>query len=188
MKGNFFKKLFSSSNKNLKMDILAIFITGVILLIISSSFFGGDKKTVSVETEVKQKNENNNNTNIETDIEKRLSEIFSQIEGAGNTKVMITLSSTSEKVIAKDTRQERNTENGENSSSEKTVFEESTVSIENNEGKNQPFVISESMPQIQGAVIVSEGADNAYVKSAITEAAEALLNLPSHKIAVFKMK
>lgn len=187
MKGNFLKKLFSSSNKNFKMDILAIFITGVILLIISSSFFGGDKKTVEVETEVKEKSENNN-TNIETDIEKRLSEIFSQIEGAGNTKVMITLSSTSEKVIAKDTRQEKSTENGENSSSEKTVFEENTVSIENNEGKNQPFVISESMPQIQGAVIVSEGADNAYVKSAITEATEALLNLPSHKIAVFKMK
>ena len=51
-----------------------------------------------------------------------------------------------------------------------------------------PFVISEKMPEIQGALIVSEGEDNVYVKSAIVEAAQALLNVPSNKIAVFKMK
>lgn len=79
-------------------------------------------------------------------------------------------------------------DNDESAVSENTVFEETTVSTENAEGEKMPFVISEKMPEIQGALIVSEGADNVYVKSAIVEAAQALLNVPSNKIAVFKMK
>lgn len=187
MKFDFWGKILS--NKKIKTDLFAIFITGVILLLISGSFFSSDESEDIKEEEISvSKTDVTNNNNAEYDIEKRLSEIISTIEGAGNTKVMVTLKGTTEKNVAKDTRQEKSIDNDESAVSENTVFEETTVSTENAEGEKMPFVISEKMPEIQGALIVSEGADNVYVKSAIVEAAQALLNVPSNKIAVFKMK
>ena len=186
MKFDFWGKILS--NKKIKTDLLAIFITGVILLLISGSFFSGENEDVKEEEISVSKTDLTNNNNTEYDIEKRLSEIISTIEGAGNTKVMVTLKGTTEKNVAKDTRQEKSIDNDESAVSENTVLEETTVSTENSEGEKMPFVVSETMPEIQGALIVSEGADNVYVKSAIVEAAQALLNVPSNKIAVFKMK
>ncbi len=186
MKFDFWGKFLS--NKKIKTDLLAIFITGVILLLISGSFFGGKNENIKNEQISVSKTDTTNNINSESDIEKKLSEIISNIEGAGDTKVMVTLKGTTEKNVAKDTRQEKSIDNDESAVSENTVFEETTVSTENSDGEKMPFIISETMPEVQGALIVSEGADNVYVKSAIIEAAEALLNIPSNKIAVFKMK
>mgnify|MGYP005754225599 CR=1 FL=1 len=186
MKFDFWGKILS--NKKIKTDLFAIFITGVILLLVSGSFFSSDESEDIKEEEISVSKTDVANNNAEYDIEKRLSEIISTIEGAGNTKVMVTLKGTTEKNVAKDTRQEKSIDNDESAVSENTVFEETTVSTENAEGEKMPFVISEKMPEIQGALIVSEGADNVYVKSAIVEAAQALLNVPSNKIAVFKMK
>lgn len=188
MKGDFFKKIFSSS-KNFKMNVLALFVTGVLLLIISSSMFSKDDEKSDDYEDIKPiETVNTSGDSQRKDLEKRLSEILSSIEGAGNTKVMITMANTSEKVVAKDNREENSSDKGENSLSTKSVIEETTVSVETSGGTKEPFVLSENMPKVQGALIVSEGADNVYVKGAIIEATQALLNIPSHKVAVFKMK
>ena len=194
MNNDFFKKLFNSSNKKFKADIFAIFITGIILLIITSSFFKNERKdfqdfeSKSENVIEEDKNTVGNDVFIENDIERKMSLILSEIEGAGNTKVMITLKNTSEKIIAKDIKEEIDNENGNNINTQRKILEETTISMETKDGRKEPFVISENMPNIEGALIVSQGANNANIKSAIIEATEALLGIPSHKIAVFKMK
>ena len=46
--------------------------------------------------------------------------------------------------------------------------------------------ILEKFPEIQGVVIVAEGAGNAAVKLEIIRAVQALLEVPNEKIEVFK--
>lgn len=105
MKFDFWGKILS--NKKIKTDLFAIFITGVILLLVSGSFFSSDESEDIKEEEISVSKTDVANNNAEYDIEKRLSEIISTIEGAGNTKVMVTLKGTTEKNVAKDTRQEK---------------------------------------------------------------------------------
>ena len=51
-----------------------------------------------------------------------------------------------------------------------------------------PFILSENAPVIEGVVIVAEGGGDATVQAALHQAAEALCNVPAHKIAVLQMK
>ena len=50
----------------------------------------------------------------------------------------------------------------------------------------KPVLIAEKFPEIQGVVIVAEGAGNAAVKLEIIRAVQALLEVPNEKIEVFK--
>ena len=58
---------------------------------------------------------------------------------------------------------------------------------EDSSGNREPVTQSVISPQIEGAIITAEGADNAEVKSAIVQAVEAATGLATHKIQVFKM-
>ena len=44
------------------------------------------------------------------------------------------------------------------------------------------------MPEIQGVLIIAEGADKAEIIAAVTEAAGTLLNVSVNKIKVMKME
>ena len=50
------------------------------------------------------------------------------------------------------------------------------------------LILSENAPVIEGVVIVAECCRDATVQSALHQAAEALCNVPAHKIAVLQMK
>ena len=146
MKFDFWGKILS--NKKIKTDLFAIFNTGVILLLVSGSFFSSDESEDVKEEEISvSKTDVTNNNNAEYDIEKRLSEIISTIEGAGNTKVMVTLKGTTEKNVAKDTRQEKSIDNDESAVSENTVFEETTVSTEMLKEKKCPLLFLKRCPK-----------------------------------------
>jgi len=48
--------------------------------------------------------------------------------------------------------------------------------------------VQETEPELEGVVIVCEGGDNILIKKEITEAAQALFQIDSHKIKVMKSK
>lgn len=51
----------------------------------------------------------------------------------------------------------------------------------------EPFIVKEKTPEIEGIVVVAEGGDDIIVKDAISKAAQALFNVPAHKVEVLKM-
>ena len=51
----------------------------------------------------------------------------------------------------------------------------------------KPVVLREKMPEVQGVVIVADGADMPSVRLEITKAVQALLKVPNGNIEVFKM-
>ncbi len=127
-----------------------------------------------------------------TEIEENLRSILSQIKGAGRVDVMITFVSGSESVPAVDVNssenstQEKDKEGGsrdikENSRDRSIVYEES-------QGVKKPFVVKEILPKVKGVVIVADGGGDAEVRSNLTKAAEALLEVAAHKIQVFQRR
>lgn len=112
-------------------------------------------------------------------LEKNTCDIISSISGVGKCKVMITLKNSNESIYAKNTD-----ENSNNSSFSKT-YEYVLYDSENGE---EPILVKEYMPQIQGVAIVCEGADNSVVRESVISSVSSLFNISSSKISVSKIK
>ena len=124
------------------------------------------------------------------ELEARLVDMLSAIEGAGRVEVMVTLAASSEQVLQNDvSRQEsvtRETDAQGGVRDNYDVSEDSqTVLVGGNGG--EPYVVKELMPQVEGVVVACEGGDRASVQAEISAAVQALFDIPTHKIKVCKM-
>lgn len=141
-----------------------------------NGFFGGEKETpAQAETQTAS-------DMAERETETRMAEILSKVQGAGAVDVMLTYCRTEERTIAQDEVREESERDG------KFRVEQKTVLTEEKGGNTAPFILSENAPVIEGVVIVAEGGGDATVQAALHQAAEALCNVPAHKIAVLQMK
>lgn len=125
----------------------------------------------------KKESSNSDNTiQTETTLEDKLSDILSQVAGAGEVKVLLTQSSGAQSYYQADTR------SGENAQSESTV-------VITDKDRNQNGLIARIDPPVySGAVILSEGADQPEVRLALTKAAATAAGLRFNQITVLKMK
>ena len=110
-------------------------------------------------------------------LEEKLSQILSQVEGAGKVTVALTVKSGMEQVPVTD-RSTSVTERGNS-------LEEKTVVISTGSGQ-EAVVRVQRYPQFQGAVVVCQGGDRADVRLLLTQAVSALTGLGSDKITVCK--
>ena len=129
--------------------------------------------------------------NYEKEIEKRLVKLLSQIDGAGQVEVMVTLKASSEQIVKSDTtRQEslvRETDANGGVRNNSDVSESSQTVLTGGAGASEPLIIGETMPKIEGVVVACEGGDRASVRSEISAALQALFDIDLHKIKVCKM-
>lgn len=170
------KGLFRPENKKMRSNVLLALMLGILLLAVSKSFSFSEKK----DAEQPQKTAEETILAADRETERRMAEILSKVEGAGQVDVMLTYRQTEEKTIAQNAVQE---EDGERQRTERTA-----VLLEDEDGAMQPLILSETAPQAEGVVIAAQGADSPAVAQALNQAAQALLDVPAHKIAVLKMK
>ena len=123
-------------------------------------------------------------------LEERLEETLSQISGVGTVRVMITLKATQELVLEKDqqTQSSSTTEEdsqGGNRSINQINRSESTVY--HSSGNSEPYVVKTLLPQVEGVVVVAQGAGTGNISRNITDVVQALFNIEAHKVKVVKM-
>ncbi len=126
-------------------------------------------------------------------LEEKLEETLSYIEGAGRVKVIVTIKSGVSQTIDKDTTDVHisNVESDAAGGSRTTVESETakeTVYLSDADGVTRPYVIHETVPEVEGVVVISEGGNSEVVKSEITKAMQALFPLEAHKIRVIRMQ
>lgn len=109
-----------------------------------------------------------------------LEEILSKIDGVGKTKVMLTEAAGSETVYQ--TNEDRAVTSGNESIRLETVI------ITNSDREEQGLVRTITPPVYLGAIIVCQGADNASVRLAVTQAVSAVTGMGTDRITVLKMK
>lgn len=124
-------------------------------------------------------------------LEARLEEILSYVEGAGKIKAMVTIKASGEKIILTESPYTKNTVNEQDSgggtrNSIELSQSDTVVYIEENGGKI-PYMIQETAPEIEGVLVIAQGADNETVKKELNAAIAALFDLQSHKIKICKM-
>lgn len=126
----------------------------------------------------------------EKEIEKRIREILKNVEGVGEVDVMLTIRSSPEKIIHVDREKSRSSveETDHSGGTRKQIQEEikETPLTTGTGGQGEPVVEKELEPEIAGVIISAAGGDRAAVQKEISEAMQALFDLPAHKIKVLK--
>lgn len=121
-------------------------------------------------------------------ISQELENILSQVEGAGQVRVSISLNSDGLKSYASNTKNDvRETVEKDKSGGDRQVREEN-VSSEIAVSGGSALLVEEKAPQITGVLVVADGADDPVVKEELGEATAALLNLSPHQIRVLPRK
>lgn len=170
-----FMKLFTG--KNLKIILLIIvFLVCLILYLKLSKSSDTTNNTVTSST-------SNYQTTLEYSsiLEQKLEEVLSQIKGAGNVKVMITLDGSPELVYANDLNEKTsNTQNGA------TTTSSSTPIIVDTKNGSSPLILTEKLPKVKGVIVVSTGAQDVSIKLDILNSVSTLLDISIDKINVLK--
>ncbi len=180
------RELFKKDKKTL-INLATAFIIGL-ALIGGSLFFKPESEPEANAPPVKVET-----AEYEDKLERKLEEILSSVSGVGSVKVMLTLSQGREIVIVDDTSvdesatKETDTDGRSIEVHNKNIREQ-TVLVTDKNGVDQPIVIKEIRPQIEGVIIAAQGGDDPNVRSALTKATVAVLGVEPHKVEILKMR
>lgn len=189
--------------------LLILLALGLIFLILAFPSGNKSKNTPNelsneAKAAAEQSMENGNNTEdmvsseaaskavltYEQQLEARLKELLSHVDGVGEVEVMIVLKSSEEKVwrVDKNTSYSSTQETDSNGGSRDIRSQEVTEStILPGQGNGDGALLEKELkPEIGGVVVSAAGGGSPTVQAEISAAVEALFDVPSHKIKVLK--
>jgi stage III sporulation protein AG len=167
-------KLKSSNFK--KKNILIIVLGFLSIFIIFISEFDSDNDN---DKNVKANNDSSDYCAI---IEQKIESFIESIDGAGETRVIVTISETTEYIYATDDKESKKL----NDNSEDWTVENNYIIIKNS-NVNSGLLIKTIEPKIRGVAIACEGGDDVDVQEQIISAVSAVLNINSSKISISKL-
>lgn len=165
-------------NEKYRKIVIFAGLAGIALIFISSLIPSGNKTSTSKSVQKVTAQE------YETSLENNLTEIISQIDGAGNAKVMITLEQTEENVYATEDKKSGQTAKDQSEeSSEKTY-----LLVKNDDGSESALAVTQIQPVVKGVVVVCDGGGDPVVKQNIINAVTTALHVTSVRVCVLKAK
>lgn len=114
------------------------------------------------------------------ELEERLEDVLSQVDGAGSVEVVLTVGSAPRQLLAEDRTSE--------SDGESLREEETTVVISRGSGVQEAVAVGQVSAQFRGALVVCSGGGDPAVRLALTEAVSALTGLGADKISICQGK
>lgn len=151
--------------------VLLVIAAGIVLLLLP---LGGEENPALGGTE--RQNENGEETFRVEEMERRLEEALSRVDGAGEVTVVLTVKSGARQILAQDSSR-----SGEESST-------STVVVSTGSGTEDAVVLQQVYPQYQGALVVCPGGGDPAVCLKLVDAVSALTGLGADKISICKSK
>ena len=174
-----FWRSFCNSQNRVRL-LVAVGLLGMGLILCSELLAGEEPKKSEPATE--QPEQQQNTPQSEPQLQQRLEEIISQIDGVGECSVMLTFEESERGVYAVEDsvsqEQDRQTNSGSSSSQKRLVL------VENGEGGNQPVLEKTVRPQVNGVVVVCQGAKSMTVCQQVTEAVTTVLGIRSTQVCV----
>ncbi len=191
-----------TGEKKLRKDqFLILVLVGMLLCVISLPTEKEKGKSNLWDTsDDKIQNKQTFETDVETDHssyaaywEEKLEESLRFVEGAGQVRVLITLAGSEEQVLTRDGKeevsdtQETDAAGGSRHVSE-TKLDRSVVRTVDERGKEVPLVVRTISPDVEGVVVIAQGAGSERVRRDIIEAIQVLFEVDMNRIAIIKMK
>ena len=165
------------NKKNIKIIVAVVIMLVAVILYIGISL---DSKNVSSESSSDTTGYISTLEYCEK-LEGKLEDIISQIDGAGNVKVMISVDGSPELLYVSDTDTKTST-----TTSGTTTTTSSSPIIIGNSGNSSGIIMTEKLPNVKGVIVVSSGAGDTKIKLNILNAISTLLDISVDKITILK--
>ncbi len=177
--------------KNIEYYIFVLAIA-IVISLLGNWFQSGKGGEVEVSSDAAITMNEEPKDDSSTDMEKRLKEVLSAIQGAGKVEVMISYKAGKETVpamntIESSTQTEEHDSNGGIRRVSQTDINTQPVSLTGPNG-SQPLITREIEPEVQGVIVVAEGADDVRVRVELQQAVQTLLGISSNQVEVFVME
>ena len=125
--------------------------------------------------------------------EEKLEESLQCVEGAGEVRVLIYTGGSEETILARDGSEEFSdtTETdaaGGSRHISKNRLDKTVVRTVDERGQNVPLVVRTVAPDVEGVLVIAQGADRQQVRRDIIEAIQVLFDVDMNRISIIKMK
>ena len=161
-------------------NLILLVILLVILLISINLIFDKNSNNESNITKKAESDESvssvSNNID-QTDLEKKLENILSQISVISDVSVVLTYSQDTKQNVVYNTKEE--IKDGNSS-------KEASVAYNETSGSKTAIVESVELPKIEGAIVVAKGANSVEIRSKIASAISSVTNIAAYKVQVFE--
>lgn len=187
--------------KMTRENMIVLALTGILIMVIAIPAGGkkkeediGSKSGLSDQESAMIEKEEAVSQSKEKELEARLEQFLSCMDGVGKTKVMVTFAATEERVVEKDIPSRSSSQTSENDSaggSRSVVVqdqEEDTVYTTDGAGNQIPYVKKTLAARVEGVTVLAQGGGSPVIQKNITDVMEALFGIEAHKIKVAKMK
>ena len=163
-------------NKKLRTILYAVLIILALAIFLTSGLFGGGTNTNKSSGRMEEEQAGEfSNTEEARMLEARLEDILSQMQNAGQVRVMVTFDNAQEKVIAAD----------EQKSSGSSGISEASRPVKTS---GSPIILTERMPKIRGVIVIAEGAADISVRFSLAAAVSTVLGIDENSVEVFAMR
>lgn len=173
------KNITKDKEKRTQNLVLLVILLVILLISINLIF----DKSSNNESNITKKAESDENVgsvsnNIDqTDLEKKLENILSQISGISDVSVVLTYSQDTKQNVVYNTKEE--IKDGNSS-------KEASVAYNETSGSKTAIVESVELPKIEGAIVVAKGANSVEIRSKIASAISSVTNIAAYKVQVFE--
>lgn len=152
--------------------VLIVLLAGVLLL--ASGGHGTKAETASPEQSAESASFDL------TAFEQTLCDKLAAVDGVGRVELMLSLEQSGEAVYAVNTRQTTGMDSSESYESDLTILSDGSYG-------EKPVTVKNLLPTFRGAVVLCDGADNAQVRLAVTQAVSTVCGIGTDKVTVLKM-
>ena len=124
-------------------------------------------------------------------LERRLESILQSVEGVGNVRVMITLAVGPHRVYAENVVLSESsvseTDSAGGRRDQRDVSGQHTTLTISRDGNQEPVLIKEYEPVVEGVIISAQGAGEAHIRAQLGAAAQTVLGVEAHQVQVLRM-
>lgn len=178
--------------ENLVFFVIVLIITVVVINIIWNGKSNTKTNTNDTSKQLAQVDKlPEENVQATVNLEEKLEDILSKIQGVGEIKVCLNYNESNEIVaMYNETSRTSITEESDTSGETRKVQEndlQKDIIFKEEDGEKKPITQKVVQAKIEGAIITAKGAGNASTKANIVQAVEAVTGLATHKIQVFEM-
>jgi len=155
-------------------------ICGIVLLVLSSFFSTGEENSDKIKTD----DSGEFTESYRKGLEESVLKIVKSISGDKKATVVVTLESGIRYSYADSYDETSSNSSNDNSQNESSSSSKTYLTFKNDEGGEEPLVVTEIMPEIRGVAIVCAGGDNEVLAEKIKNAVTAALNITSKRVYI----
>lgn len=192
------------SNKKPKIYWMILLVLFGMAIMIFSSFLNVSEEispnnnelntgsTIETSGDIDSSSISKNIQDYEKAYENQITEALVDMLGVEKVTVIVNLDATEEIIVEKNTKvSEQTTSEVDAQGGKRNIHDYSNdeeVVIYKAGNDEQPLVLKTKKPEVRGAIVIVEGAENLQLKAMIIDAVQRFLDIPSYKIAILPKK